>query len=111
MNDASAADRGNDPGVAVSGAAKAPNRSFIETVAEEVGGAGVRVNGVCSGTVETPSTAEFVEAYREQPDESYALGRVGRPHEVAHAVVVLASDAAGWITGETRHVDGGSQRR
>jgi 3-oxoacyl-[acyl-carrier protein] reductase/2-hydroxycyclohexanecarboxyl-CoA dehydrogenase len=43
--------------------------------------------------------------------ESYALGRVGRPHEVAHAVVFLASDAAGWITGETLHVDGGYQRR
>jgi 3-oxoacyl-[acyl-carrier protein] reductase/2-hydroxycyclohexanecarboxyl-CoA dehydrogenase len=111
VNYASASYRGNDPGLAVYGAAKAANRSFTKTVAKEVGGSGVRVNCVCPGTVETPSTAEFVEEYREQLGESYALGRVGRPHEVAHAVVVLASDAAGWITGETRHVDGGSQRR
>lgn len=109
MNYASASDRGNDPGLAVSGAAKAANRSFTETVAKEVGGSGVRVNCVCPGTVETPSTAEFVEAYREQLGESYALGRVGRPHEVAHAVVFLASRRV--ETGETLHVDGGYRRR
>jgi 3-oxoacyl-[acyl-carrier protein] reductase/2-hydroxycyclohexanecarboxyl-CoA dehydrogenase len=111
VNYASASYRGNDPGLAVYGAAKAANRSFTKTVAKEVGGSGVRVNCVCPGTVETPSTAGFVEEYREQLGESYALGRVGRPHEVAHAVVFLASDAAGWITGETLHVDGGYQRR
>ena len=111
VNYASSSYRGNDPGLAVYGAAKAANRSFTKAVATEVGGSGVRVNCVCPGTVETPSTAEFVERFRDELAESYALGRVGQPEEVADAVVFLASDAAGWITGETIHVDGGYVRR
>jgi 3-oxoacyl-[acyl-carrier protein] reductase/2-hydroxycyclohexanecarboxyl-CoA dehydrogenase len=111
INYASASYRGNDPGLAVYGAAKAANRSFTKTVAAEVGEAGVRVNCVCPGTVETPSTREFVETYREKLADSYALGRVGQPAEVAAAVTFLASDAASWITGETIHVDGGYLRR
>jgi 3-oxoacyl-[acyl-carrier protein] reductase/2-hydroxycyclohexanecarboxyl-CoA dehydrogenase len=111
INYASASYRGNDPGLAVYGAAKAANRSFTKTVAAEVGEAGVRVNCVCPGTVETPSTREFVETYRQKLADSYALGRVGQPAEVAAAVTFLASDAASWITGETIHVDGGYLRR
>ncbi|EMA07488.1 SDR family NAD(P)-dependent oxidoreductase [Haloferax denitrificans] len=111
INYASSSYRGNDPGLAVYGAAKAANRSFTKTMSKEVGGSGVRVNCVCPGTVETPSTKAFVEKYREKLGQSYALERVGRPQEVANAVVFLASDAASWITGETVHVDGGYIRR
>ncbi|MFC7203256.1 SDR family NAD(P)-dependent oxidoreductase [Haloferax namakaokahaiae] len=111
INYASSSYRGNDPGLAVYGAAKAANKSFTKTMAKEVGGAGVRVNCVCPGTVETPSTTEWIEKYREKLGESYALERVGQPAEVANAVVFLASDAASWITGETVHVDGGYIRR
>ncbi|WP_410767454.1 SDR family NAD(P)-dependent oxidoreductase [Haloferax sp. DFSO60] len=111
INYASSSYRGNDPGLAVYGAAKAANRSFTKTMAKEVGGSGVRVNCVCPGTVETPSTTEWIEKYREKLGESYALGRVGQPEEIANAVVFLASDAASWIAGETIHVDGGYIRR
>ncbi|WP_269785362.1 SDR family NAD(P)-dependent oxidoreductase [Halobacterium noricense] len=111
INYASSSYRGNDPGLSVYGASKAANRSFTKTLAAEVGDSGVRVNCVCPGTVETESTKDFVEKYREKLGESYALGRVGQPEEVADGVVFLASDAASWITGETLHVDGGYMRR
>ncbi|RLM54133.1 SDR family NAD(P)-dependent oxidoreductase [Halobellus sp. Atlit-31R] len=111
INYSSASYRGNDPGLAVYGAAKAANRSFTKTMAAEVGEAGVRVNCVSPGTVETPATTDFVEKYREKLGDAYALGRVGQPEEVARGVVFLASDAASWITGETLHVDGGYLRR
>jgi 3-oxoacyl-[acyl-carrier protein] reductase/2-hydroxycyclohexanecarboxyl-CoA dehydrogenase len=111
INYSSASYRGNDPGLAVYGAAKAANRSFTKTMAAEVGDSGVRVNCVSPGTVETPATAGFVEKYREKLGDSYALGRVGQPEEVARGVVFLASDAASWITGETLHIDGGYMRR
>lgn len=111
INYASSSYRGNDPGLSVYGAAKAANRSFTKTLAKEVGDHGVRVNCVCPGTVRTPATAQFVAEYEDRLRESYALGRVGEPAEVADAVVFLASGAARWITGETLHVDGGYVRR
>ncbi|WP_280537965.1 glucose 1-dehydrogenase [Halopenitus sp. POP-27] len=111
INYASSSYRGNDPGLAVYGAAKAANRSFTKTLAKEVGGDGVRVNCVCPGTVRTPATEAFVEQYADELPESYALDRIGEPADVAAAVVFLASDAAAWITGETLHVDGGYSRR
>ncbi|WP_096391206.1 SDR family NAD(P)-dependent oxidoreductase [Halopenitus persicus] len=111
INYASSSYRGNDPGLAVYGAAKAANRSFTKTLAREVGGDGVRVNCVCPGTVHTPATEAFVEQYADELLDAYALDRIGEPDDVASAVVFLASDAAEWITGETLHVDGGYLRR
>ncbi|MEF8869345.1 MAG: SDR family oxidoreductase [Haloarculaceae archaeon] len=108
VNFASGSYKGNDPGLAVYGAAKAANVSLTRTVAHEVGEEGVRVNCVSPGTTETPATKEMVEQYREQMiDASYDLGRLGQPSDIADAVAFLASDAADWITGETLNVDGG----
>lgn len=111
VNFASSSYRGNDPGLAVYGAAKAANRSFTKTLAAEVGRTGLRVNCVCPGTVRTPATDDFVDEYEERLRDAYALRRVGEPADVARAVLFLASDAATWITGETLHVDGGYLRR
>jgi NAD(P)-dependent dehydrogenase (short-subunit alcohol dehydrogenase family) len=108
VNYASGSYEGNDPGLAVYGAAKAANVSLTRTVAHEVGKEGVRVNCVSPGTTETPATEEMVERYRETMIEnSYALDRLGQPTDIADAVAFLASDAADWITGETMHVEGG----
>ena len=108
INFASDSYKGNDPGLAVYGAAKAANVSFTQTVAHEVGKEGVRVNCVSPGTTETPATIDVIEQYREQMIEnSYDLDRLGQPTDIADAVAFLASDAADWVTGQTLSVNGG----
>jgi NAD(P)-dependent dehydrogenase (short-subunit alcohol dehydrogenase family) len=111
VNFASGSYRGNDPQLAVYGAAKAANVSFTKTLAKEVGRDGIRVNCVSPGTVRTPATEEWVQKHEEAISKSYALGRIGEPEEVANVVALLASDAMGWVTGEVVHVDGGYERR
>jgi NAD(P)-dependent dehydrogenase (short-subunit alcohol dehydrogenase family) len=111
INFASGSYRGNDPRLSIYGAAKAANVSFTKTLAKEVGSEGIRVNCVSPGTVRTQATEEWIDNYEDSISESYALKRVGEPQEVANIVALLASDIAGWVTGEVVHVDGGYLRR
>ena len=73
---------------------------------------GIRVNCVCPGWIDTPmtqwaGTREHVEAQRAGWVRACPLGRAGRPEEVAHAILFLASDDASFITGAALPVDGG----
>jgi len=75
---------------------------------------GIRVNAVCCGEIDTPlferEAAQLgltVDAFRARLDEAHPIGRIGRPREAADAVVFLASDEAGFITGVLLPVDGG----
>jgi NAD(P)-dependent dehydrogenase (short-subunit alcohol dehydrogenase family) len=110
INYASDSYKGNDPSLSVYGGAKAANVAFTKTVAKEVGEHGIRMNVVSPGTTETPATEEWIEEYREQILDSYALNRLGRPEDTANMVVFLASDAADWITSEVISVNGGYVR-
>jgi len=65
------------------------------------------VNVVAPGFVVTAMTDSLGEAQRTKLSESIPLGRLGQPDDVAAAVVYLASDEAGWVTGATLHVNGG----
>lgn len=73
----------------------------------------IRVNSVNPGCVDTPMLAYAAiasgdaKAYLKRMDESHPIGRVGRPEEVAHAVLFLASDEASFVTGAALSVDGG----
>jgi NAD(P)-dependent dehydrogenase (short-subunit alcohol dehydrogenase family) len=69
----------------------------------------VRVNCVCPGVIETPMTAELRrdEAWMQATLKRYPLGRFGRPEEIAAAILYLASDEAGFVTGVALPVDGG----
>jgi NAD(P)-dependent dehydrogenase (short-subunit alcohol dehydrogenase family) len=73
----------------------------------------VRVNCICPGIVETEMVAEFItkapdpEAARKQRLGLHPMGRFGKPEDVAHAAVYLASDESAWVTGATFSVDGG----
>ena len=69
----------------------------------------VRVNCVCPGVIETPMTAPLraEPAWAEAVLKRYPLGRFGRPEEIAAAILFLASDEAGFITGAVLPVDGG----
>jgi NAD(P)-dependent dehydrogenase (short-subunit alcohol dehydrogenase family) len=74
---------------------------------------GVRVNCICPGRVETPFVAARLREYAD-PDQAYlqmsatqAVGRMGRPEEIAAAVLYLASDEAAFVTGSALMIDGG----
>lgn len=108
VNFASDSYKGNDPGLAVYGGAKAANVSITKTIAHEVGEHGVRVNCVSPGSTWTPATEEGLSEYGDKMAEySYSLDRLGQPEDIANAVVFFASDAADWITGRTLSVNGG----
>ena len=88
-------------------AAKAGLIGMSKALAQEVASRGVTVNVVAPGFVETAMTAALTEQQRATLGESIPLGRIGQPADVASAVVYLASDEAGWVTGATLHVNGG----
>jgi NAD(P)-dependent dehydrogenase (short-subunit alcohol dehydrogenase family) len=98
-----------EPGQSVYAATKAGLVQLLRTAAAELGPAGVRVNAIAPGVVETPLT----EQIRAVPEWSHAyasksaLGRWARADELAGAVVYLASDASSFVTGSQLFVDGG----
>ncbi len=81
--------------------------AFTRTVARELARFGIRVNAVAPGFIETPMTAALPPAVRAQAEAEVVLGRLGRPDDVAHAVVFLVSPLAAHITGHVLVVDGG----
>jgi 3-oxoacyl-[acyl-carrier protein] reductase len=87
--------------------AKAGLVGFTKSLAQEVGSRGITVNCVAPGFIDTDMTRALEEAQRARLRERIPLGRLGEAEEVAAAVVFLASPAAGYITGETIHVNGG----
>jgi 3-oxoacyl-[acyl-carrier protein] reductase len=88
-------------------AAKAGMVGFAKSMAKEVGSRGITVNTVAPGFIDTDMTKELSEEIKTALLGSIALGRLGQPEEIAHAVSFLASEQASYITGETLHVNGG----
>jgi NAD(P)-dependent dehydrogenase (short-subunit alcohol dehydrogenase family) len=98
-----------EPGQAVYAATKAGIAQLVRTAAAEFGPAGVRVNAVAPGVVETPLTAP-IKAQKEWYDAYAAksiLKRWSSPAEIAAPTVFLVSDAASYVTGSVLFVDGG----
>lgn len=88
-------------------AAKAGIVGFSKSMAREVGSRGITVNVVAPGFIDTDMTKELADEHKQALMGAIALGRLGDPKEIAHAVSFLASDNASYITGETIHVNGG----
>ncbi|HXE57423.1 MAG TPA: 3-oxoacyl-[acyl-carrier-protein] reductase [Gemmatimonadales bacterium] len=88
-------------------ASKAGLIGFTKSVAKEYASRNVLVNCVAPGFIETDMTAGLPEEVRAALLQGVALGRMGRPEDVAGAVVFLASELAGYITGQVLVVDGG----
>ncbi|SMY08880.1 SDR family NAD(P)-dependent oxidoreductase [Flavimaricola marinus] len=82
---------------------------MIRSLAVTLASRGIRVNGIGPGLVETPLTAGGLSApgVRDRVRAQIPLGRIGRPDDIAGAAVFLASQAAGYITGQMLYVDGG----
>lgn len=88
-------------------AAKAGVVGFTRALAKELGGRSITVNAIAPGFIETDMTRGVGAGQRARMLEQVPLGRLGTPEEVAAAVTFLASPSAGYITGQTLHVNGG----
>ncbi|ATL28774.1 SDR family oxidoreductase [Streptomyces formicae] len=102
----SVATRGSAPGLGLYAASKAAGEQLVRNFAREVGHRGVTVNSVLPGLVDTDATRDIGD-HRDGIVQRTALGRSGRPEDIADVVGFLASDAARWITGQSITADGG----
>ncbi|MDX1757130.1 MAG: 3-oxoacyl-ACP reductase FabG [Marinobacter sp.] len=96
-----------NPGQANYCAAKAGVEGFTRSLAKEMSNRGITANCVAPGFIDTDMTRKLDEKQRESMMEVIPAGRLGEPEEVAAVVAFLASEAAGYVTGETIHVNGG----
>ncbi|MGB1548208.1 MAG: 3-oxoacyl-[acyl-carrier-protein] reductase [Alphaproteobacteria bacterium] len=96
-----------NPGQANYAASKAGMIGMSKSLAAEVASRGVTVNCIAPGFIVTAMTDALTEAQKESLLERIPNGRLGTPEDVACGVVFLASDEAGYITGQTLHINGG----
>lgn len=101
------ASRGS-PGLSVYAATKAGLEGFARSLARELGPRGIRVNAVAPGFLETELSASLSAEDRGRIVRRTPLGRLGRPDDVVGAIDFLTAARAGFITGQTVAVDGGS---
>ena len=88
-------------------AAKAGILGFTRSVAREVASRGIRVNAICPGFIDTPLLEPLPPVVRLIAERQTPLGRIGKPEEIAAAAAFLASDEAGFITGQWLSPNGG----
>ncbi|MEJ2218360.1 MAG: 3-oxoacyl-ACP reductase FabG, partial [Gemmatimonadota bacterium] len=96
-----------NPGQTNYAAAKAGLVGFSKSLAREIGSRNITVNAVAPGFIDTDMTRELDQNQKDLLLTQIPLGRLGSAEEIAATVVFLASPAAGYITGETIHVNGG----
>jgi 3-oxoacyl-[acyl-carrier protein] reductase len=88
-------------------ASKAGVEGFGRALAKEIGSRSITVNTVAPGFIDTDMTRDLPEANKDALLSQIPLARLGMPSEIAAVVSFLVSDAAGYITGETIHINGG----
>ena len=96
-----------NPGQANYSAAKAGLIAMTKTVSKEMGSRNVTANVVAPGFIDTDMTAELPEEIKKAAVSRIALGRYGKPEDVANVVSFLVSDAASYVTGQVIEVSGG----
>jgi 3-oxoacyl-[acyl-carrier protein] reductase len=96
-----------NPGQINYAAAKAGVAGMTRALAREIGSRHITVNCIAPGFIDTDMTRALPESQQNALKANIPLGRLGSPDDVAHAVVFLASELAGYITGTTIHVNGG----
>lgn len=96
------------PGLGVYNASKAAVRSFARTWTMDLKPRNIRVNVLSPGTIDTPILDPFSQETKDYFVSLIPMGRMGRPEEIATAVLFLASDDSSFVTGIDLHVDGGA---
>ncbi len=96
-----------NPGQVNYAASKAAMIGFTKALALEIGSRNVTVNAIAPGYIETAMTGALAGEAREKLSERIALKRLGTPDDIAYAVVFLASEQAGYITGTVLNISGG----
>ena len=96
-----------NPGQSNYSAAKSGLIGFSKSLAAEMGSRGITVNVVAPGFIDTEMTAALPDMVKQELLKRIPLKRLGQAQDIAELVAFLASDAAGYITGETIHVNGG----
>jgi len=107
INISSVVGSSGNPGQTNYAASKAGIEGFSRALAKEVGSRGITVNVVAPGFIATDMTSQLPEKQRDALLAQIPLSRLGEAQEIAAVVGFLASDKAGYITGETVHVNGG----
>ena len=103
------AGRVGEPNLEIYSGAKAGAAGFMRAIARSLGRYSITANCVALGTTRTPATAAATgnEELARRILKSYTIRRFGEPEDAANMVLFLASDASGWITGQTIPVNGG----
>ena len=96
-----------NPGQANYAASKAGLIGMTQSIAKEVGTRGITVNCIAPGWINTEMTVDLPEDSKKDLLDRIPIGKIGKPEDIAHAAVFLASDEASYITGQTITVDGG----
>ncbi len=96
-----------NPGQTNYAAAKAGLAGFSRALAHEVGSRGITVNVIAPGFIDTDMTRALSAEQRERLQGTIPLGQLGRPEDIAGSVSFLAGSDAGYVTGQTLHVNGG----
>jgi 3-oxoacyl-[acyl-carrier protein] reductase len=95
------------PGWSHYGATKAAQLGFLRTAAIELAGKGITINAVMPGNIETEGLDELGPEYRQKMESSIPQRKLGTVEDIGYAALFLATDEAGYITGQTIVIDGG----
>lgn len=96
-----------NPGQVAYSATKAALLGVTKTIAKEYASRNVTVNAITPGFIETDMTARLPDEVKQQMIQATPLGRIGKPEDVAAATLYLASEEAGFVTGQVLRVNGG----
>jgi 3-oxoacyl-[acyl-carrier protein] reductase len=107
VNIASVAGKEGNPNAVAYSTAKAGVIALTKAAAKEVARAGIRINAVAPGLIETPMNAQVSPEHLQYMLERMPMGRIGRPEEVAALITFLASDEASFTTGQVYDISGG----
>jgi 3-oxoacyl-[acyl-carrier protein] reductase len=107
VNIASVVGEMGNAGQANYSASKAGVIGFTKTIAREFAQRGINVNAIAPGYIETPMTEALPEKAKEELKRIIPMERLGRPEDVAEAVLFLVSEASSYITGQVLNVNGG----